>query len=162
MNFGWKDRCKTNSPSIRFHTILMCNGAIYSHTFWIEYIGFPNCCSLLRVVINIQRCSPILSEHVPWRFLPLSSSPNHIPIKYRGPLKKMSHFKPIYLKSHMWLCGTIATQTHSKDRRSLSQAPCATCHHGVGLSSILAPGGLWWGFHKAFGGFDLWPGRTSG
>ena len=45
-----------------------------------------------RVVINIGKHGPISSKHAylwcaPW------TSPNHIPIKYRGPNKQTSHLR---------------------------------------------------------------------
>ena len=52
-----------------------------------------------RVVISIWRCSPISSKGVSlFMLFALWSSPlNHIPIKYREPIKRTSHLKPIYL-----------------------------------------------------------------
>lgn len=32
----------------------------------------------------------------------LRISPNHTPIKYRGSVKKISHFRPIYLRGHVF------------------------------------------------------------
>ena len=55
-----------------------------------------------RVVIMIWRCSPMSFKHVFFMMFALRSPPNHIPLKYRGLIKKTSHLRPIYLKWWWW------------------------------------------------------------
>ena len=68
--------------------------------FLVGYIDpSPNCIHCkCRVVINIWK-SPISFKHVVFVMFALWSSPNHIPIKSRSPIKKTSHLRPIYCKA---------------------------------------------------------------
>ena len=50
-----------------------------------------------KVVINVCKRSPISFKHVPFCCLLFDSHQNHIPTKCRGPIKKMSHLRPINL-----------------------------------------------------------------
>ena len=98
----WRNICQSrigNNTSL--HSIMLIISACMFISFLIGYISPLQLCSLLSVeyvVVNIWRRTPISFKHVSlFMMFSLWSSPNHIPIKHRGPIKQTSHLRPISL-----------------------------------------------------------------
>ena len=79
-----------------------------------------------RAIINVWKCIPIFIKHVFIMFA-LWSTPNPITIKYKGPIKKTSHWRPIYLTSGLQTKSRTMANPWATLWQGLSQETLDSC-----------------------------------